>query len=569
MKNKLRFKISTRIVMGFSSVIFLAILIGGIGFYSLKTINTSMESMYSNNLLPIRYLGEIRNELLTIRGDVFRYIGTSNYSEYEGLENNIVNSFKAIKEPLSNFKKSELTEEEGKITSEFEGHISNYEKEITSAISEHKAGHINSALIIIDNAGISRNRAIIMLNNLVNIFTETAEKDELLSKETYEKSSILMLALLLACIIISIIVTTLVTGSIKKPIAKTLKLASSMAEGDLTSRIDYHKNDELGELIQSLNDTAASLQNVIREVLSSSGAVASASQQLSANMEETNASMQEISNGISHIAETNEDNTAAIEEISATINDISNKALTTAESSKLAVETGKEVRSSALQGGELVQNVSNSIDIVRIASDEVSNIMLELEKSAHEINQAVELITGISEQTNLLSLNAAIEAARAGEQGRGFAVVADEVRALAEQSKEATKRIEQMVKVIQVNCAQAREKTINSDKLIKDSYAAANNTNSYIANIIEKINNIVIQINEISDTAIQQSLMTKEISDFIDSMAKNIESQASSSQQISATTQQQAGTIEEVGATAEELAGMAANLNSIVSKFKA
>jgi methyl-accepting chemotaxis protein len=555
--------------MGFSSVIFLAILIGGIGFYSLKTINTSMESMYSNNLLPIRYLGEIRNELLTIRGDVFRYIGTSNYSEYEGLENNIINSFKAIQEPLSNFKKSELTEEEGKITSEFEGHISNYEKEITSAISEHKAGHINSALIIIDNAGINRNRAIIMLNNLVNIFTETAEKDELLSKETYEKSSILMLALLLACIIISIIVTTLVTRSIKKPIAKTLKLASSMAEGDLTSRIDYHKNDELGELIQSLNDTAASLQNVIREVLSSSGAVASASQQLSANMEETNASMQEISNGISHIAETNEDNTAAIEEISATINDISNKALTTAESSKLAVETGKEVRSSALQGGELVQNVSNSIDIVRIASDEVSNIMLELEKSAHEINQAVELITGISEQTNLLSLNAAIEAARAGEQGRGFAVVADEVRALAEQSKEATKRIEQMVKVIQVNCAQAREKTINSDKLIKDSYAAANNTNSYIANIIEKINNIVIQINEISDTAIQQSLMTKEISDFIDSMAKNIESQASSSQQISATTQQQAGTIEEVGATAEELAGMAANLNSIVSKFKA
>jgi methyl-accepting chemotaxis protein len=408
-----------------------------------------------------------------------------------------------------------------------------------------------------------------MLNNLVNIFTETAEKDELLSKETYEKSSILMLALLLACIIISIIVTTLVTRSIKKPIAKTLKLAGSMAEGDLTSRINYHKNDELGELIQSLNDTAASLQNVIREVLSSSGAVASASQQLSANMEETNASMQEISNGISHIAETNEDNTAAIEEISATINDISSKALTTAESSKLAVETGKEVRSSALQGGELVQNVSNSIDIVRIASDEVSNIMLELEKSAHEINQAVELITGISEQTNLLSLNAAIEAARAGEQGRGFAVVADEVRALAEQSKEATKRIEQMVKVIQVNCAQAREKTINSDKLIKDSYAAANNTNSYIANIIEKINNIVIQINEISDTAIQQSLMTKEISDFIDSMAKNIESQASSSQQISATTQQQAGTIEEVGATAEELAGMAANLNSIVSKFKA
>jgi methyl-accepting chemotaxis protein len=195
--------------------------------------------------------------------------------------------------------------------------------------------------------------------------------------------------------------------------------------------------------------------------------------------------------------------------------------------------------------------------------------MFELEKSAHEINQAVELITSISEQTNLLSLNAAIEAARAGEQGRGFAVVAGEVRALAEQSKEASKRIENMVKAIQKNCTEAREKTQSSDKLIGKSYAAASETSSYIMNIIDKINEIVAQIDEIADTAMQQSAMTKEISSSIDSMADNIESQASSSEQISATTQEQASAIEEVGATAEELAGMAANLNDIVSKFKA
>ena len=569
MKKSLKIKVSTRIVFGFSLLILLAVMIGGVAFFSLSTINAGMESMYANNLLPIRYLGEVRRELLTIRGDVFKYVGTDNLSEYAELEKGINNSFKILKESMLKFKEADFTAAEAEEIKKFEDYISHYEKEITSAISEQKSGDTGLALILIDNAGINRDRAVIILENLVNMYTEAAEKEEVLGKETYNRSSMLMLVLLLASIIMSIIVTILVTGSIKKPIAKTLKLANNMAEGDLTSRVDHRSNDEIGELIQALNSTAGSLQKLIREVLDSSGAVTSASQQLSATMEETNASMQEISNGIGHIAENNESNTAAIEQISATISDISDKAIATAESSKLAAETGEEVKASAQKGGELVVNVSASIDTVRIASGEISDIMVELEKSAREINQAVELITSISEQTNLLSLNAAIEAARAGEQGRGFAVVADEVRTLAEQSKEASKRIEHMVKTIQTNCAQAREKTLNSDKLIKNSYTAASETSSYIMNIIEKINTIVVQINEIADTAVQQSQMTKEISSSIDSMAENVEVQASSSEQISATTQQQASAIEEVGATAEELAGMAANLNSIVSRFKA
>jgi len=562
-------KISAKVILGFSLVILLVIIVGSIAFLGLTKINASMQSMYSNNLLPIRYLGEARRELLTIRGDVFKYIGTNDSADYEEIEKSITTSFKALKESMKKYKEIDLTDKEKKETKKIEDYITYYEKDILTAMSNQKSGETGLAGLVIENAGINLDMADTILNNLVNTNTETAEKEELLSKVTYTQISVFILALLLVCITVSIIVTIIVTRAIKTPITKSLSLANSIASGDLTSRIDYKSNDEIGKLIQSLNETAGSLQNIIREILNSSEAVSSASQQLSEAMEQTNTSMQEITNGIIHIAESNESNTAAIEQISATINDISDKAIATAESSKHAAETGKEVKASAERGGELVLNVSNSINTIKVASDEVSNIMLELEKSAYEINQAVELITSISEQTNLLSLNAAIEAARAGEQGRGFAVVAGEVRTLADQSKEATKRIGHMVKVIQKNCAEAREKTINSDKLIKNSYTAATESSNYIMNIIEKVSNIVVQINEIADSAVQQSLMTKEISNSIDSMAENVESQASSSEQISATTEQQASTIEEVGATAEELASMAATLNNIVSKFNA
>lgn len=532
-------------------------------------INQGMVSMYEYNLLPIKYLGEVNRELLTIRGDVFRYMNTENPSESDEIEKSIVASFGTLKESLQKFKETDFTLADKKEAKKFEEYITHYETEINNAISERRTGDPGLVTIILDNSGINRERAVIILNNLIRMYTETAEKEEANSNQTYRNSSVQILVLLIASAIISIIITILVSRSIRIPIAKSLKLAKSMADGDLTSRIDHSSGDEIGELIQALNSTAGSLQNVVKEVLNSSAAVSSASQQLSATMEEANSSMQEIANGIGHIAESNESNTAAIEQISASINDISDKALATAESSKLAAETGEEVKSSAEKGGELVVRVSDSIDSVRTASGEVSNIMLELEKSAREINQAVELITNISEQTNLLSLNAAIEAARAGEQGRGFAVVADEVRALAEQSKEATRRIEQMVKEIQKNCEAAREKTFDSDRLIRNSYEAASESSSHIMNIIEKINKIVDQINEIAETAVQQSLMTKEISTSVESMAENVETQASSSEQISATTQQQASSIEEIGATTEELASMAANLNNIVSKFKA
>lgn len=566
--NLSNFKISARLKLGFAIVIALTVIIGAIGYFSLGTINNGIKSMYSKNLLPIRYLGEVRRELLTIRGDVFQYVAADDSSKYDELDASIKTSFQKLKESLELYKGIGLDEKEAKEIKKFEDYIVFYEKDITSAINDQKSGNTGLAMIAIDNAGINRDRSIAILNNLVEVYTKAAEQEEQLGRDVYQRSSMLMSLMLLICILVSVVVTIVITRSIKSPINKTLDLAHNLANGDLTSRIAYKGKDEVGELIQTLNNTAESLQSVLREVLKSSDSVNSASQQLSATMEETNASMQEISNGIGHIAENNESNTAAIQQISASISDISEKALVTAESSKTASSTGEEVKASAEQGGRLVVHVSESINNVKTASVEISNIMLELENSAKAINAAVELITSISEQTNLLSLNAAIEAARAGEQGRGFAVVAGEVRKLADQSKEATKSIDEMVKAIQKNCADARKKTLYSDKLIGESSAAANETSSYIMNIIEKINTIVSQIDEIAETAVLQSSMTKEISSSIDSMAENIESQASSSEQISATTQQQASAIQEVGATAEELASMADTLNTIVSKFK-
>jgi predicted hydrolase (HD superfamily) len=131
-------KISTRIRLGFGIVIILVLILGGTAFFSLAKINEGMESMYANNLLPIRYLGEVNRELLTIRGDVYRYTGIKDSAKYAEIEKNITNSFKDLKESMAKFKESGFSSDEQEEIKNFEDDITKYENEILSAIKDRE-----------------------------------------------------------------------------------------------------------------------------------------------------------------------------------------------------------------------------------------------------------------------------------------------------------------------------------------------------------------------------------------------------------------------------------------------
>ena len=298
-------------------------------------------------------------------------------------------------------------------------------------------------------------------------------------------------------------------------------------EGDLTVHVEAKGKDEIGQLSRSFNAMVAGQKDILAKVLDSATSVAAASQELSASIEESNASME----GISSIVE----------------NEVTVKAQDIADASGKASQNGSSTRKIAEKGAADVEEAVRAMQLINDSSKDVGDVIAELFEASKQIGVIIQTITGIAEQTNLLALNAAIEAARAGEQGRGFTVVAEEVRKLAEGSSEAAGEVSELIINIQDKTRRAVDKMTETGGIVQNGAKLAGNAQKDFAEIRTAVGQVV---------------------SLIEQMAASAQEQLSLAEEISSSTQEQTGILEEISATTSQLATMAEELNQIVARFK-
>lgn len=325
----------------------------------------------------------------------------------------------------------------------------------------------------------------------------------------------------------------------QEAIMRLLDEMGSLAEGDLTVKATVTE-DMTGAIADSINFAVEQLRSLVQTITDTSVQVAASAQ-------ETQATAKNLAEAAEHQAQEITSASNQITEIAESINQVSRNSAESADVAQRSVQI-------ATKGAGVVRQTIAGMDSIRDQIQETSKRIKRLGESSQEIGSIVELINDISEQTNILALNAAIQAASAGEAGRGFAVVADEVQRLAERASNATKRIETLVQTIQSDTNEAVSSMEQTTSEVVAGARLAEDAGTALGEIEKVSSDLSGLIQGISSAAQQQS-----------GAAANITRAMNTIQQITSQTTQGANqTAESIG----NLAQLAADLRRSVADFK-
>jgi len=264
-----------------------------------------------------------------------------------------------------------------------------------------------------------------------------------------DRAKLTMLVMALLSLLVSALASWVVTRSITKPLTQLAIGTEKLGSGDLDHRIEGLGDDETGNLAKAFNAMAARLNGML---VSASAQAAQRDKVLAAVTEtalQLATSSQELLAGATQQATGMQEQAAAIVETATVVDEVAHTATQALERAKFVATAARRSEEVGMAGKQAVDETVQAILLANGQAGSVAGNIASLAAQTQAIGEIVALITDIADQTNLLALNAAIEASRAGEHGRGFSVVATEVKSLAEESKQATRRVRQILGDIQ------------------------------------------------------------------------------------------------------------------------
>ena len=532
---------------------------------SYNTIQSRTDEAMDVRMEQVRMIDDIRFNL-AMQGLYARALVTDPKEENV---TNLTNYADQLDEDIEYIQQNSDSKEMEALINDIVGYNDDFNVQASKLVASYKSNPAIAKDIVNNNLQDSNVGILTTATKMAEIEKQRMDEIKASTASVIKVSQSTAIAVLIISIFISLAVVLYIRKRITQPLVKVAEEATKISSGDLTGTdLQIATKDELATLTNAFNTMRGNLRSLVQNVQQNTEQLSASSEELFASTQEVTATTTDVTKRVFDTAESAQnsyqmasDSATAMEETAIGIQRI-------AEATQILNHKAVEASHVAASGLVIITEAKSQMATIDESTVVVNELVTKLAKQTEEINNISHVITAITDQTNLLALNAAIEAARAGEHGKGFAVVADEVRKLAEESKNSATSIVELTQEIKRDTADVENAVRHSLDSVKEGVIIIEKAGESFTQIELDVEDMKNSIEDVSATSEQLSASAEEVTASVNEIAIGSSKAAESIEMIAAAMEEQSASMEQVSDVAASVTENSQQLQAQIQQFR-